>query len=131
MNASAPNDEAIFHAAREVPDRDRRLEYVRRACGGDPNLVADVEALLAVPETPDRPLARPAVGCPAGTSEPCTLEREGTVDGPYKLLEKIGEGGMGAVYMAEPVHPVRRRVALKVIKPGLDTAQVVARFEAE
>src|SRR5206468_1661687 len=58
-------------------------------------------------------------------------EGPGDVVGPYKLLEKIGEGGMGAVYMAEQVRPVRRRVALKIIKPGMDTAQVVARFEAE
>src|SRR5262249_54458929 len=51
--------------------------------------------------------------------------------GAYKLLQKLGEGGMGAVYLAEQEHPVRRRVALKVIKPGMDTAQVIARFEAE
>src|SRR5690606_17903928 len=51
--------------------------------------------------------------------------------GPYKLLEQIGEGGMGSVYVAEQTHPVRRRVALKLIKPGMDTRQVLARFEAE
>src|SRR5207253_2628185 len=55
----------------------------------------------------------------------------GTRIGPYKLLQPIGEGGMGVVYMAEQTHPVRRKVALKVIKPGMDTAQVIARFEAE
>src|SRR5919201_431291 len=58
-------------------------------------------------------------------------ERPGTVLGPYKLLEQIGEGGMGLVFVAEQTHPVRRRVALKVIKPGMDSRQVVARFEAE
>src|ERR671937_370235 len=58
-------------------------------------------------------------------------ERPGTVLGPYKLLEQIGEGGMGLVFVAEQTHPVRRRVALKVLKPGMDTRQVVARFEAE
>ena len=60
-----------------------------------------------------------------------SAEGPGTRIGPYKLLQKIGEGGMGAVYMAEQEQPVRRGVALKVIKPGMDTRQVVARFEAE
>jgi serine/threonine protein kinase len=58
-------------------------------------------------------------------------ERPGTVIGPYKLLEQIGEGGFGIVFMAEQQHPVRRKVALKVVKPGMDTRQVIARFEAE
>ena len=58
-------------------------------------------------------------------------ERPGTVIGPYKLLEQIGEGGFGVVFMAEQTEPVRRKVALKIIKPGMDTRQVVARFEAE
>ena len=58
-------------------------------------------------------------------------EGPGTVIGPYKLLEQIGEGGMGVVFMAEQQQPVRRKVALKVIKPGMDTRQVIARFEAE
>ena len=65
-----------------------------------------------------------AVACPLA-------EGPGTAIGPYKLLEPIGEGGMGVVFMAEQTRPVRRRVALKVIKPGMDTSQVVARFEAE
>ena len=60
-----------------------------------------------------------------------SAERPGTHIGPYKLLEEIGEGGMGIVYMAEQKEPVRRKVALKIIKPGMDTRQVVARFEAE
>src|SRR5688572_19228644 len=58
-------------------------------------------------------------------------ERPGTIIGPYKLLEQIGEGGMGVVFLAEQQKPVKRRVALKVIKPGMDTRQVIARFEAE
>ncbi len=62
---------------------------------------------------------------------PAIAERPGTTIGPYKLLQKIGEGGMGAVFMAEQEKPVRRKVALKVIKPGMDTGQVIARFEAE
>ncbi len=66
---------------------------------------------------------------PRSTRPPC--ERPGTRIGPYKLLEQIGEGGMGVVYMAEQKEPVARRVALKIIKPGMDTQQVIARFEAE
>ena len=62
---------------------------------------------------------------------PLPTEGPGTVIGPYKLLEQIGEGGMGVVYVAEQTQPVRRKVALKIIKPGMDTKQVIARFEAE
>src|SRR5262249_57232957 len=67
----------------------------------------------------------------AGWEAARSAEGPGTVIGPYKLLEAIGEGGMGTVFMAEQTLPVRRRVALKVIKPGMDTKQVIARFEAE
>ena len=63
--------------------------------------------------------------------KPSPAERPGTRIGPYKLLQQIGEGGMGVVYMAEQQEPVRRKVALKIIKPGMDTKQVIARFEAE
>jgi serine/threonine protein kinase len=68
---------------------------------------------------------------PLSTAGGVMSERPGTVVGPYKLLEQIGEGGFGVVFMAEQVTPVRRRVALKLIKPGMDTRQVIARFEAE
>ena len=74
------------------------------------------------------PLQPTHADCPR-TARP--IEGPGTRIGPYKLLQRIGEGGMGAVYLAEQDRPVRRRVALKVIKPGMDTEQVVARFEAE
>ena len=65
------------------------------------------------------------------TDDVAITERPGTLIGPYKLLQEIGEGGFGVVYMAEQVEPVRRKVALKIIKPGMDTKQVIARFEAE
>src|SRR5205807_1899846 len=65
------------------------------------------------------------------TAPPAISAFPGAVVGPYKLLEQIGEGGMGVVYVAEQTEPVRRRVALKIIKPGMDTKQVIARFEAE
>src|SRR5262249_30530094 len=72
-----------------------------------------------------------AADTPAATTDESLREGPGAVIGPYKLLEQIGEGGFGVVYMAEQTQPVRRRVALKVLKPGMDTRQVVARFEAE
>jgi tetratricopeptide (TPR) repeat protein/serine/threonine protein kinase len=137
MTAPRPDNEAIFHAARDIPDPDRRREYVRGACGGDEARIARVEALLAAADGPDSLLDRPAAGSPVATIELPTTdqvphpEKPGTVIGPYKLLQQLGEGGMGTVFMAEQTQPVQRRVALKVVKPGLDSAQVIARFEQE
>jgi serine/threonine protein kinase/tetratricopeptide (TPR) repeat protein len=130
MIASQPDNEAIFHAARDIPDSDHRREYVRQACGGDEARIAHVEALLLAAEGPDSLLDRPA-GTPVATIDLPTTERPGTVIGPYKLLEKIGEGGFGVVFMAEQQEPIRRKVALKVLKPGMDSKQVIARFEVE
>src|SRR5262249_31877597 len=72
-----------------------------------------------------------ATVAPVATTDQPAGEGPGTVIGPYKLLEQIGEGGFGVVYMAEQTEPVRRKVALKILKPGMDTRQVIARFEAE
>src|SRR5262249_49811116 len=103
-----------------------------RACGEDQALRQRVERLLQVQPKVEGFLERPfsSPGQLPTTDEPIT-ERPGTVIGPYKLLEQIGEGGFGVVFMAEQTQPVRRKVALKVLKPGMDTRQVVARFEAE
>src|SRR5262245_13871869 len=131
MPASRPDNEAIFHAAREFPNPDRRREYVREACGGDEARIAHVEALLAAADTSDSLLDRPAAGVPAPTIDQPTPESPGTVTGPYKLVEPIGEGGMGTVWMAQQTDPVRRLVAVKLIKAGMDSKQVLARFEAE
>jgi eukaryotic-like serine/threonine-protein kinase len=131
MTASQPDNETIFHAARDIPDSDRRREYVREACGGDEARIAHVKALLAAADAPDSLLDRPAGSGPVATINQPTTERPGTVIGPYKLLQQIGEGGMGRVYMAEQTQPVQRKVALKIIKPGMDSRQVIARFEAE
>jgi serine/threonine protein kinase/Tfp pilus assembly protein PilF len=131
MTASRPNNEAIFHAARDIPDPDRRRAYVREACSGDEARVAHVEALLAAADTPDSLLDRPTESDSVETVDRPAGERPGSVIGPYKLLEQLGEGGFGVVFMAEQTEPVRRKVALKVLKPGMDTHQVVARFEAE
>jgi tetratricopeptide (TPR) repeat protein len=131
MTASRPDNEAIFHAARDIPDPDRRREYVREACGHDEARIAHIEALLAAADGPDSLLDRPAAGTPVGTIDQPATESPGTVIGPYKLIEQIGEGGMGSVWMAQQTEPVKRLVAVKLIKAGMDTRQVIARFEAE
>ncbi len=121
--------EAVFHAAAELSSTAQRADYLDSACQGDPALRREVEALLkAVPVGEDM-----FQSCEDGRSNPALADAKliGSSVGPYKLLEVIGEGGMGVVYMAEQEQPVRRKVALKIIKVGMDTRQVVARFEAE
>jgi serine/threonine protein kinase len=127
-------DEA-FHHARRLGDADARGAYVDQVCGADALLRARLHALLRAHDE-----AGSFLGTPAGAGQleallddvaPAPLEGSGSVIGPYKLPQQIGEGGMGVVYMVEQQHPVRRKVALKVIRPGLDTGQVIARFEAE
>jgi tetratricopeptide (TPR) repeat protein len=130
MNDPSPL-EAVFFAALAEGSPQGRAAYLDAACAGDPDLRRRVEKMLAAQERAgsfmDRPAGRPVVT----VDEPPVLEQPGTVIGPYKLLEQIGEGGMGVVYMAEQTRPVRRKVALKIIKPGMDTKQVTARFEVE
>jgi serine/threonine protein kinase/tetratricopeptide (TPR) repeat protein len=135
------NEETLFHLLLEKPQGER-AEYLDKACGGDAGLRRRVEVLLRAHENPGSFLESPAAAIPSplegegmgvrGTTinDPIT-ERPGTVIGSYRLMEQIGEGGMGLVFVAEQQYPVRRKVALKVIKPGMDTRQVVARFEAE
>jgi serine/threonine protein kinase/tetratricopeptide (TPR) repeat protein len=117
---------SIFLTAVELPTAEEREAYLSEACGEDARLRREVEDLLEHHPVLGSFLEASAVGRP----EPL-LERPGTVIGPYRLLEQIGEGGFGVVFMAEQTRPVKRRVALKVIKPGMDTRQVIARFEAE
>src|SRR5262245_2185516 len=122
------NEEVIFNAARKMDSAEARREYLHQACGDDGVLRCRVEALLRAHEEANSFLESPASGLVPTLDEPIT-ERPGTLIGPYKLLEQIGEGGFGVVFMAEQQYPVRRRVAFKVIKPGMDTRQVIARFE--
>ena len=123
-------DESIFAAALAIPDGAQRVAYLDRACAADAGLRRQVEELLAA-HAADNPLDRPPADLGrTGAYEP-PAERPGASVGPYKLLQEIGEGGMGTVFMAEQTEPVRRKVALKIIKPGMDSRQVVARFEAE
>jgi len=122
--------EAIFFAALEKKDASERADYLEKACVGDADLRRCVEKLLSAQPKVGDFMQAPADGLPQTTETPAD-ERPGTVIGPYKLLHDIGEGGMGTVWMAEQSEPVKRRVALKVIKPGMDSRQVLARFEAE
>jgi serine/threonine-protein kinase len=131
MTASRPDNEAIFHAARDISDPDRRREYVREACGGDEARIAHVEALLAAADRPDSLLDRPAGSDPLATTDQSPFEGPSTVIGRYKLLDALGEGGMGSVWLAQQQEPVKRLVALKLVKAGMDSKQVIARFEAE
>jgi serine/threonine protein kinase len=134
MPVDASAAKAIFMTALEKSDPAERTAYVAEACGNDDALRQRVEVLLKAHEDPGSfmgsPVNEPAPAMVATVDEPIT-ERPGTVIGPYKLLEQIGEGGFGVVFMAEQQEPVRRKVALKVLKPGMDTRQVIARFEAE
>jgi eukaryotic-like serine/threonine-protein kinase len=134
-------EQTIFIEALEIADPAERAAFLDRASGGDAAVRERVEKLLHRHQQDDSFLAGPAVA-PAltgaytpepGGAEAVTgpIEGPGTVVGPYKLLQQIGEGGMGVVYMAEQSRPVRRVVALKIIKPGMDSRHVIARFEAE
>jgi serine/threonine protein kinase len=127
-----PNrEEALLAAVREKPTLAERAAYLEGACGGDHALRERIEALLAAHEAPGDILDAPPAALPPTTTHRPLTEGPGTIIGPYKLLQQIGEGGMGVVYMAEQQEPIRRRVALKIIKPGMDSHQVIARFEAE
>ena len=129
MTAVEEQARSIFLAALDRAPGDWPA-FLEEACAGNADLRANVEQLLC---------AHQAMGSIHGTGQrspvtidqPAGVERAGTVIGPYKLMEQIGEGGMGLVFVAEQHQPVRRRVALKVIKPGMDTRDVIARFEAE
>src|SRR4051812_35926527 len=130
------NEESIFIEALAITSEQERRDFLDRACGGDADLRAWVEVLLAADQHAGSFLESPPTGIsPTDAAATATaaspVEQSGAMVGAYKLLEQIGEGGMGVVFMAEQLRPVRRRVALKIIKPGMDTKQVIARFEAE
>ncbi|HZU35966.1 MAG TPA: serine/threonine-protein kinase, partial [Gemmataceae bacterium] len=154
VEQKAPTVKDVFDCAHEIASPDERQAYVERVCRETPDIRAKVEALLKAydeagsilePPTvgdaatgPYEPAAeQPAEGAtaatihPAADSDTLTGVGPGSQIGLYRLIQPLGEGGMGAVYLAEQAQPVRRQVALKIIKPGMDSAQVVARFEAE
>ena len=131
MNGSPDADIAVFTEALRLPPEERD-RYLSEACKGDAEFRRRVEALLQAYEQAGDFLGRPVAERPARADQASQSgEKPGDRIGRYKLLQQIGEGGCGVVYMAEQEEPVRRRVALKIIKPGMDTKSVIARFEAE
>jgi len=132
MNESRSQAETIFVAARQLAGARERATYLDKECGEDRVLRENVERMLIAEEKADQFFANNPLEfstSPLASLDP--VPGEGAPIGSYKLLQRIGEGGCGIVYMAEQEQPIRRRVALKVIKPGMDTRQVIARFEAE
>ena len=133
MPETMPSVRSIFDRALEIESEGARRAYLNEACRS-PEVRAQVAALLAAHAAAGSFLETPpsaVVVDSAPTIENLLHQRPGTQIGPYKLLQQIGEGGMGVVYMAEQAEPIARRVALKIIKPGMDSRQVIARFEAE
>jgi len=136
MSEAAKTDYEVFDAVQAIDDLEERNQALERECAGNPKQLARLQALLHaweeadgfmetrdhIPGTTRKPVATPILGIG---------ETPGSVIGNYKLLQEIGAGGFGVVYMAEQQKPIKRKVALKIIKPGMDTREVVARFEAE
>jgi serine/threonine protein kinase/tetratricopeptide (TPR) repeat protein len=139
MNEPERHCLTVFGEALECASSQERAAYLDRACGQDSTLRARVEELLQAHQAAggflqgNASATFPESLAPDGVSTvpEAVPERVGAVIGPYRLLEQIGEGGFGIVFLAEQTQPLRRKVALKVLKPGMDTGQVVARFEAE
>jgi serine/threonine protein kinase/WD40 repeat protein len=131
MNTQQIDEKAVFNTARRIADCAARIDYLGEACGDDAAAIQRVQELLRIHEDQDSFLESPAADLTPTTDLSALIERPGTTIGSYKLLQQIGEGGYGVVFVAEQERPVKRRVAVKVIKPGMDTREVVARFEAE
>jgi serine/threonine protein kinase len=129
MNESARKAKEIFVAALKLAPGQWNA-YLAEACVGDDELRNRVRDLLHANAEAGSFLESPPSG-PVATVDQPMAEGPGTVIGPYKLLQEIGQGGMGTVFMAEQMQPVQRKVALKLIKPGIDSHQIIARFEAE
>src|SRR5437667_2757736 len=126
----AIEEKDVFVAALALPGAEEREAYLQAACAGHPEFLGRLRALLSAHEESQGPLdRRPAA--PGVTVDAAHTAGPGSIIGPYKLLEQIGEGGMGTVWMAQQTAPVKRLVAVKLIKAGMDSRQVVARFGAE
>jgi eukaryotic-like serine/threonine-protein kinase len=130
--SDTPRDaKSIFLAALDIQNPDERAAFVVRSCQGDDPLQKRVEDLLRAYGESGGPLDKMAAAIATTRLGEPIREQVGSTIGPYKLMEQIGEGGFGLVFVAEQQQPIRRKVALKIIKPGMDTRDVIARFEAE
>ena len=129
MNDDRSIDE-IFCTAIEIESSSDRQSWLNQACGDDAELRRQVDRLLEAHFRGGSIVDAPAHALDVTVNQP-RLETPGIQIGPYKLLQQIGEGGMGTVFMAEQTQPVKRKVALKLIKAGMDSRQIIARFEAE
>jgi hypothetical protein len=130
MNQQKPDEREIFYEALEYRTSAQVAAYLDAACCGNARVRAKVESLLRAHHDARSFMTSEESGVNRTADSPLVIQ-PGTVFGPYKLREQIGEGGFGVVYVAEQDKPIRRKVALKVIKPGMDTKDVIARFEAE
>lgn len=125
------SEKTIFLDAIELDDLNQRQRYLDQSCGHDAALRASVEALLAASDQPNHPLDRPPVSVVTDSVAEEHSDLIGRMIGRYRLMEQIGEGGFGLVFVAQQDQPVRRQVALKIVKPGTGSKEVIARFEAE
>jgi serine/threonine protein kinase len=131
MSDTPKDAKGIFLAALDIQNPDERAAFVVRSCQGDDPLQKRVEDLLRAYGESGGPLDKMAAAIATTRLGEPIREQVGSTIGPYKLMEQIGEGGFGLVFVAEQQQPIRRKVALKIIKPGMDTRDVIARFEAE
>lgn len=131
MTEESTDIKVIFSEALAIEDLGERKVYLDEVCKGNRKLRIEIEDLLDAHVEAGDFLKVPSVEANATLNGPPSIESPGTKIGRYELLELIGEGGMGLVYLAQQKEPVKRRVALKIIKPGMDSKEVIARFEAE
>ena len=144
MNRSRLSEKSIFLEALDIESLTERIAFVQTACRGNAALLASVSALLHQHERHDNPVDTPIVAKSerhivtmedtasiVSGNNPVPVCALGSMIGPYKVMEQIGEGGFGLVYVADQQSPIRRRVALKIIKPGMESREVLTRFDAE
>lgn len=119
MNIQQIDEKAVFNTARGIAETAAREDYLAQVCGDDQSAIQRIRELLQIHEQEQSFLESPAMDVAPTINQRQLAERPGTVIGPYKLLELIGEGGMGTVWMAEQREPMRRMVAVKLIRPGM------------